>query len=174
MKSTRSLSRIAVIAVLVLLVCGCDNGGSPELTTTSSLVGSTIADGGSTTTSVEPGGESTTTTTLVGESVESYDIVTRVSETAGETLYIVIPPGAYTDVDIENFVIDRLEDGTLTYGAEIFEDADAAAAFKKDAADRTEDEKTLIETYHLATLVDGSTIVFQGPLSNSGQMVIGS
>ena len=42
------------------------------------------------------------------------------SDPAGETLYIVIPEGAYTDVDIENFVVGLVDSGEVTYGAEIF------------------------------------------------------
>jgi hypothetical protein len=172
MHTLRSLTRIAPAIALILIVGACDNAAA-DLSTTSSLVSGTNPSGGSTTTSVEPGGDSATTT-LVGEAVSGYEIVARESAVEGETLYIVVPDGAYTDIDIENFVVDLVESGTATYGAEIFDDTAAVDAFRKEAADRTDDEETLIENHHLASLVNGSTIVFQGPFADSGEMAIGS
>ena len=90
-----------------------------------------------TTTTVAPGGH-TTSTSLVGEPVASYEVVARVSDPAGETLFIVIPEGAYTDVDIENFVVGLVDSGEVTYGAEIFDNPGAVDAYRKPEAERTE------------------------------------
>ena len=81
-----------------------------------------------------------TSTTLVGEAVGSYEIVAREPVTDGEVVYIVIGPGAYTDVDLENFILDLYEQGIATYGAEIFNDAAAADAYLKAEAERTAEE----------------------------------
>jgi hypothetical protein len=162
----------ALLVVSALLLVGCD-GETADLTTTSSLVSGPSPSVEATTTSVAPNGE-TTTTPLVGESVAGHEIVARESDTAGETLYIVIPPGAYTDVDIENFVHDLVESGTVTFGAQIFDDPAAVDAFRKPEADRTEEETALIDQHHFVTVSNGTTVQYQGPFAGSGEFVIGS
>jgi hypothetical protein len=175
MKVRTILRSLVVLGAMALVVGACNNSGSADLTTTSSLVATTNPDSGATTTSVVPGADSTTTTTLVGEDVPGFEIVARESAPAGETLYIVVPPSdAYTDVDIENFVRDLYESGTATFGAEVFDDAAAVDAYRKDPGSRTNDEEDLIALHHLASLVNGSTIKFQGPFESSGEMAVGS
>ena len=101
-------------------------------------------------------------------------MVARVSDPAGETLFIVVPPGAYTDVDMENFVVGLVDTGEVTYGAEVFDDPGAVDAYRKPEAERTEGETQLIEEHHLASVQNGTTVVFRGPFAESGEMVIGS
>ncbi len=115
-----ALSLIPLVA-LAVLAAACD-GGEAALTTTSSLITGS-GDGTSTTTVAVP--DDQTSTTLVGQVVASYEIVAREPGTDGETVYVVIPPGTYTDVDIENFLGELYDSGTATYGAEIFDDAAA-------------------------------------------------
>jgi hypothetical protein len=173
MNRSRQARVLALTGLLALVVAACD-GETADLTTTSSLVsGGTTPSGEATTTSVAPGGDSTTTS-LVGETVSGHEIVARESESAGETLYIVIPPGAYTDVDIENFVLDLVEGGTVTFGGEIFDDAAAVDAYRKPEGERTEDETALIAQHHFASVLNGTTVRYQGPFASSGEFVIGS
>jgi hypothetical protein len=154
-------------------VVGACDSGEADLSTTSSVIAEQTTVAEVTTTSIASG-DGGATTTLVGETVGSYEVVARESDVAGETLYIVIPPGAYTDVDIENFMIELVESGTATFGAEVFDDAAAVDAYRKPEAERTEDEKALIADHHLASLQNGATVVFRGPFESSGEMVIGS
>jgi hypothetical protein len=168
------LTRVVLLTGLIAITAAaCDSGDSVELSTTSSVISGQPSTVETTTTSVA-GGEGESTTTLVGESVVNYEVVARESEAAGETLYIVIPPGAYTDVDMENFVLDLIESGTATFGAEIFDDAAAVEAFRKPEAERTEEEGALVDQHHLVSLQNGTTLVFRGPFEDSGEMVIGS
>ena len=162
---------LAPLLALSLLATACD-GEEAALSTTSSLV-TDPGEEGSPTTTVAPS-EEATGTTLVGESVGSYEIVAREPGTDGETVYIVIGPGAYTDVDLENFVRDLNERGIATYGAEIFDDAATAAAYLKAEADRTAEEVALIGEHHFVSLVGGTIIRFQGPFAESGEFVLGS
>jgi hypothetical protein len=173
MKSSRRFASVIGSMLLATTVAACDNGETALSSTSSVIAGpSTTAD--ATTTSVAGGGGGATTT-LVGETVgDDYEIVARESDPAGETLYIVIPPGAYTDVDIENFMFELFDSGTATFGAEVFDDAAAVDAYRKPEAERTEDETALIAAHHLASLENGTTIVFRGPFESSGEMVIGS
>ena len=174
MISSKTL-RLGLFGLLVLALAACDDGETTDLSTTSSLISSptTGAEGEATTTTVATGGD-TTSTTLVGQQVAEYEVVARVSDPAGETLFIVIPPGAYTDVDIENFVVGLVDSGEITYGAEIFDDNGAVDAYRKPEAERTEGETQLIQQHHFASVQNGTTVVYRGPFADSGEFVIGS
>jgi hypothetical protein len=166
--------RLGLFGLMLLGLAACDDGETTDLSTTSSLVSSPTTGGEvATTTTVSAGGD-TTSTTLVGQAVPSHEVVARVSDPAGETLFIVIPPGAYTDVDIENFVVGLVDSGEITYGAEIFDDAGAVDAFRKPEAERTEGETQLIDQHHFASVQNGTTMIFRGPFADSGEFVIGS
>ena len=174
MKLPRVARLLAVLLALGLALSSCD-GQTVDLSTTSSLL--------SVGTPAPPSVESTTTSTeatrpvsptLVGDAVDGFDIVARESTDDGEILYIVIPQGAYTDVDLENFVGDLIESGTANWGAEIFDDVLAVDAFRKASAERTEEEAELLEQHHFVSLVKGNTIRYQGPFEESGEFAIGS
>ncbi len=165
---------LALFIALSALLTACD-GDEPELTTTSTLVTSPGEGGGeATSTTSAPSSGATTSTTLVGETVGSYEIVAREPVDDGEVIYVVIPPGAYTDVDLENFILDLYEQGTATHGAEVFTDQAASDAYLKAEAERTPEETALIDQHHLVSLVGGTTIVFRGPFAESGQHALGS
>jgi len=173
MKRSKPTRYVAVSGLLALAVVACNGDDGVELSTTSSVISGQPTTVESSTTTAPSSGEGATTS-LVGQSVSGYEIVARETDTAGETLYIVIPPGAYTDVDIENFVLDLVESGTATFGAEVFDDAAAVEAYRKPETDRTEEEGTLVSQHHFVSLQNGTTIVFRGPFESSGEMVIGS
>lgn len=162
-----------VSAVAALALLGACQGEAAELTTTSSLVASPTTIPGSSTTSA-PTPEETTTTTLSGQPVDDYDIVARASSPEGETLYIVVPSGAYTDVDVEDFVIALVEEEVATYGAEIFDDPAAVDAYLRPEEERTEEDQALIDEHHLASLIEANRIRFRGPFQSLGETVIGS
>ena len=170
--NVRRLNLTIVPLLALSLLAGACDGDDPALTTTSSLITDPGEEGSPRTTVAPPEGQ--TSTTLVGEAVGSYEIVAREPVTDGEIVYIVIGPGAYTDVDLENFVLDLYEEGIATHGAEIFDEAAAADAYLKAEADRTPEEVALIEDHHFASLVGGTIIRFQGPFSASGEYVLGS
>jgi hypothetical protein len=173
MRFLKATRYVALLGLIAIVVAACDDNAA-ELSTTSSLVSGPAPTGESTTTSVTPDGGESTTTSLVGQSVDGHEIVARESDTAGETLYIVIPPGAYTEVDIENFVLDLVEGGTATFGAEVFDDATAVEAYRKPEAERTEEDAALVAEHHFVSLQNGTTMVFRGPFEASGELVIGS
>ncbi len=173
MMLSKSGRHAALATRLVIGLAACNGDDTVDLSTTSSVVSGQPTVDQATTTSVEPTG-STTATTLVGVTVEGHEVVGREAGTDGETIYVVVPPAAYTDVDIEIFVLDLFESGTATFGAEVFDDAIAVDAYRKPEVERTEDETALINAHHLASLVEGTTIVFRGPLASSGETVIGS
>src|SRR5688500_17742778 len=113
--------RFALSGLLLVAVAACDGDETTDLSTTSSVIAAPVTTAGEngTTTSVSSGGEGATSTTLQGQQVADFEIVARESDTAGETLYIVVPQGAYTDVDIDNFILGLVDDEVVTFGAEI-------------------------------------------------------
>jgi hypothetical protein len=164
------------VGALLLVLGACDDGETTELSTTSSLISAatTAEPGDAAGTSTTAPADAATSTTLVGQSVAGYEVVARVSDPAGETLFITIPPAAYTDVDIENFAVGLVENGTVTYGAEIFDDAVAVEAYRKPEAERTEEETQLIQQHHFASIQNAGVVVFQGPFAASPDIIIGS
>ena len=84
------------------------------------------------------------------------------------------PPGAYTEVDLENFIGDLKEADPELWGAEVFDDEDAIQAFVIPEDQRTAEQQTLVDEHHFVSLVNGDTIRFQGPFSEFGEAIIGS
>lgn len=167
---------IALVAVLALFVVACD-GDDAELSTDSTILTGPSGTDPATevTTTTEGGSEGTSPpTTLAGEAVSSYEVVHEIENDNGVEQHFVIPNGAYTDVDLENFVIDRIESEPDLYGAEIFDDTAAAAAFLVVAADRTPEQVQSLEDHHLVTLVGRDSIEFRGPFAEFPGGAIGS
>ena len=171
--------RTAVVLLLAtaVVLAACDDG-TVDLSTTSSLVTGTtqppVDPVETTTTTTAASGGETTGTTLVGETVASFEIVVRISGDNGETLHILIPAGAYTDVDLENFIGDLKEADPDLWGAEVFDNQDAIQAFVIPEDQRTEEQQDLVDKHHLVSLVNGDTLRFQGPFAEFGESIIGS
>ena len=167
-------SRTLLLLVLsALLLAACT--GDAELSTTSTLVTSaTNAPVTSTTAPPESGDDSPPTTVLVGESVSEFEVVAETPNDDGVYQLIVIPEGAYTDVDLQNFVIDLLESNLDLYGAEIFDSSEAAEAFQVEEADRTDAHDALLERHHFVSLIGRDAIEFRGPFSDFSGGAIGS
>lgn len=172
MKRFKTLRVFSLSIAVSLALAACDNGDvEPELTTTSSIVGQTTAPDPDTTTTV---GGDTTSTTLVGQAVDSYDVVVRESTDDGEILYIVVPPGDYTAIDLENFIGDLIEGDGGPESVEVFDDAEAIDSYLKNESEQTAGDLAAIDAHHLVSLIDGRTIKFQGPFADEGEYAIGS
>lgn len=172
MKRNR-LFRFIVLASLVgLTLSACDSGTEVELTTTSSVVTPTSPPDVEATDDGNVGDG--TTTTLAGQAVASHEVVLRESTDDGEILYVVIPPGDYTDVDLENFVGNLVENDEDVSSMEVFDDAAALDAYLLDEADQTAADLVLIGEHHFVTLVERNRIIFRGPYEDMGEIVIGS
>lgn len=172
MKLSKSATAISLAILLALTVAACDSTADEvELTTTSSIVGSTTEPNPNPT-STESG--ETTTTTLAGTPVADYEVVLRESGDDGEVLYVVVAPASYTDVDLENFIGDLIENDENVVNVEVFDTPDAVAIFRKPASDQTAAELVVLDEHHLASLTDRHTIVFRGPFADVGVIAIGS
>lgn len=165
-------ARIAIgLAGLLALagVAACDAVEAELTTTTMVIVGTTEPP--VTTTTV---GEEATTTTLRGQVVTEYAIIVREPHDEGEIYHIVIPPGAYTNVDIENFLGDLLEANEELWGAEVFDSEEALLAYQTPEEERTEEEQELIDRHHFATMTERLVLTFRGPFAELGTFIIGS
>lgn len=169
----RNRAFIAVVLSLALLTAAC-TPEQAELSTTSSVITGTTESVTAETTTSTTAADTTPTTVVQGETVSTYDVVARISSENGETFYIVIPPGAYTDVDLNNFVGELKESDPGLFGAEVFDDPDAVQAFVIPEGQRTEEQQQLLDDHHLVSLVGGDTIRFQGPFGEMGEHIIGS
>lgn len=172
------LRLFGILALVASIVVACD-GGETELSTGSTIITSgTNAPAASSTTLADAGdgssdGESTAST-LVGQAVSEFSVVARFPNDDGEERYYVIPNGAYTDVDLQNFILVLIENDQELYGAEVFDSAEAADALQVDEADRTDEENALLDRHWFLTLEGRDQIIFRGPFSDSPGGAIGS
>lgn len=165
-------SAIALSVVVAFAVAACD---SEEAQITTTTVDAALLTTTTTTTTDQPETTDTPDTTEEpAEPIESYEVISRVSTDEGETLYILVEPGEYSDVTIENFLGNLLEDETAVSGAEIFDNRAALDAALKEEEERTEEDAALIEQHHLVSLDQGRQVNFQGPMSDYDDFVIGS
>ncbi len=167
--------QVLVLAAILGMVAVACSPAEVSLNTTSTLVTGTTEGPGqviqttTTTTTAE-----VPTTTVRGQPVTDYEVVLRTTSSEGETLFIVIPPGAYTDIDLEGFIIDLVENNPGLWGVEVFDNEEALQAFVLPEGERTEEQEQLIADHHFVSLVRGDTIRFQGPFSGMGEFPIGS
>lgn len=167
--------RFVLAAALALTLAAC-NSDEAEITTTTADASQLT-----TTTTRAPGTTDSTapdsapgTTVAPADAITSHEIISRQSTEEGETLYILVAPGNYSDISIENFLGDLLEDEIAVSGVEVFDDRVALDAALKDEADRTAEELQAIEDHHLVSLSNGNQVTFQGPMSDFPDFVIGS
>jgi hypothetical protein len=165
----RQLAALSLVLAVGLVAC---DDAETTLSTGSTVL--SVPEGTTTPTTATTISGDAPTTTLRGQPVTDYEIVARLSTANGEVLHVVIPAGAYTDVDLENFVIDLKESDPDLWGAEVFDHPDAPAAFSVPTAQRTPEQQDLVDRHHLVSLVQGETIRFQGPFAEFGETVIGS
>lgn len=169
----KSRTLLALLAALAVVAAACDSDEAALSTTTSVLTDTTEAPERESTTTID-GTDATTSTTLVGETVSGHEVVARISTDNGEVLHIVIPEGAYTDVDLVNFIGDLKEADPDLWGVEVFDDPSAAEAFATPEDERTEEEQQALDDHHFVTLTNGDRVIFQGPFSEFGEFVLAS
>ncbi len=174
--------RVLMIGLLVLALAACtQESEDTELTITTTTTTTTTTAGQVTTTIAdvesddddEDGAAESETTATVGMAVEAYDIAVRSSTPEGEVLHVVIDPGTYTDIDLENFIVATLDERDLAQ-LHVYDNRDAVDAAIIDAEERTETEQDLVDDHYLVSFTDGNVITFQGPFSEVGTVRIGS
>ena len=173
------IRRIVSVLMLLVLVAACDSGDDGiELTTTttteSSATTSTAAsDENTTTTAADDTTE--TTESVESEAVDDYSVIIQTDGAEGDRLWVLIEPGTYTSVDIENFVFDLLDGAeSPIWQIHVFDDEAALNAARIDANERTTEEQELVDAHYLVSVDEGISLTFQGPFAAFGGSTFGS
>ncbi len=174
-------TRIA-LAVLVgaAVLAGC-SGDDGDTTTTAgdgsaapitTLAGS---ENGATGTTGAQGGSSTTVD-LGDPVIPEWEVVSRSDGDDGSTLVVLLDPESYqslTDIDLQNViadVVDTEEEDVLVI--HVVDDPEVAEYVEKE--NPTQQQQNQLDIHYLARLEDGFRIVFLGPFSDTGSVVLGS
>ncbi|HEY5686150.1 MAG TPA: hypothetical protein VIY70_12325 [Acidimicrobiia bacterium] len=173
---------IAVALALTLSGAGCTgDDDTVELTTTTTTApsagapGTTASTDATTDDTSDEGSSSSTSTSVPGEAVSEFDVVVTTAAEDGDRLWVVIPPGNYGTVDLENFVLDFLEglDEPLLE-LHVFDDRSALDAGRVDPASRTAEEQALVERHYLLSVTEGVRVEFHGPYGGESGFTYGS
>lgn len=183
----RLVGLLAGLAVLAMATaCG---GDDPALVTTTSRVVTTA----SPTTEPDPTTTTTTTTVTTAAADEteaatespstatdqeggeiSFRIVRQESTRDGSVLHLEVPPGDYTDVDLENLVLSMYEERDDLYELHVLDNPDALTALLTPESERTPEQKALLESHYLVSFLEGAILRFQGPFANLEGYIVGS
>lgn len=174
-------STVMMIVVLAAAAIACsqdsENAELTVTTTTSTTVSTSTTTAVARTSTTEAAEDVTDDSTgrsgLVGMAIDGYDVVARSSTPEGEVLHVVVDPGNYTDVDLENFVVVTLEERDVAE-LHVYDDRAAVDAALTDADSRTEDQRATLDAHYLVSFTDGNVITFQGPFADAGAVRIGS
>lgn len=173
------MKRMFGLLALVIAVTACT--GSDEgvdLTTTTSTmpdVASGTSEAEEDTTTTTTLAETTTTQADAGQPVEDHQVVVRTDGPDGDLLWVLVEPGEYTSVDLENFVFDFLDSSDTTiWEVHVFDDDAALTAGRIEADERTAEEQELVDAHYLVSVTEGVVLTFQGPFAAFGGAVFGS
>ncbi|MDE0189506.1 MAG: hypothetical protein OXN80_10430 [bacterium] len=185
--NARLVGILAGLAILATATaCGGDN--DPALVTTTSRVVTTAAPttepdsttttqpDPTTTTADEPGPatESPSTTTDQEGGEISFRVVRQESTRDGSVLHLEVPPGDYTDVDLENLVLSMYEERDDLYELHVLDNPEALTALLTPESERTPEQKALLESHYLVSFLEGAILRFQGPFANLEGYIVGS
>ena len=123
-----------------------------------------------------PSGEAGSTTTTAPTGAEesglpNYEVVHRLIEDGRETLVIVVEPGSYSNVELENLVYDIVE--RFSPSAAIVVD-DLAVADLALEEERTDEQQASLDAHTFLTVENGVEVTFYGPYADFPRMTIGS
>ncbi len=191
---TRSVSvrLVGILAALAVLstATACGGEADPALVTTTSLVVTTAAP------TTEPPPTTTTTTTTApttadepGSATEApsttaaddqgrgeitFRVARQESTRDGTVLHLEVPPGDYTDVDLENLVLSIYEERDDLYELHVLDSREAISALVTPESERTPEQKALLKSHYLVSFLEGSILRFQGPFANLEGYIVGS
>ncbi|MDE0171102.1 MAG: hypothetical protein OXS29_16600 [bacterium] len=182
---------LLVVAALVVAACSRDGEEAPETTvapaattaTTSAAVADAAGSAGDTTVASEPAdpdadaapGESAETTTVatveVVAGLPSYEVVHRMIEDDRETLVVVVEPGTYSNVQLENLVYDVVERFTPS-AVIVVDDRDVADLAVLE--ERTDEQQDRLDAHTFLRIEGGVEVTFYGPYADFPGLTVGS
>ena len=168
--------RFAALLAVVLIAGACSRDGDGDavesettaasVSTTEASPQSTIAGAESSTTSSMPEVE-LTTTSVVG--LPSYSVLSRSEE---DELVVLVAPGTYGDIDIQNVVGDVVERFAPVNTLHIVDDEAAATLVVAETV--TPEEQLVLDEHYFVRLEEGFRMIFIGPFSSVGEVILGS
>lgn len=158
------------LAFLLVLAAAC--GDSADTTTTlagPTTIGTTAPSPATTSTLAPVVPATTSTTTTVAFSMPDFTVVQRTPE---DVLVVAVPPGSYTDLDIQNLVAVVVERFAPVQGLHIVDDESVAPLVLADSV--TAEEQARLDEHYFLRLEDGFRMVFLGPFAEVGEVILGS
>ena len=175
---------IAPLVVILLAAAACSGSGGEESTTTVAVDGITATTGGTdgssstsaTTATTEAGTSTTTTTTTLAPptDIPDYSIESRTAGTGGDTVVILLPAGTYSDVDLENIVVDVVDRFAPVVTVHVVDDTAAVPLVLEPEGTLAAAELTLLAQHYFVRLEEGFRLVYQGPFETVGEVILGS
>lgn len=166
---------MVVVVAGGLVVAGCSRGADSSAETTvvapteqSSAEGDVTATEGTTAPSLAPvEGKSEATTAVVVIGMPTYEVVGG----DGETLVVVVEPGSYTNVELENMVYD-IVDRFAPEAAIVFDTIEAADLLV--LGETTAEQQRFLDEHTLMRISNGIEVTFLGPYADIPALTIGS
>lgn len=172
--------RVAALLVFALMAVACNRGAEPELTVPATQpppsVGQdtsqpTSTDGTGATTTTQPGTE---TTVERANQIDDFEVAVATTVDEGEVRWLVIPPEDYTDRDLEQFVLGRVDEEEGLWEMYVVDNAAAVDALRVEPGSRTPEEQALVDDHFLVSLNEGTVVNFHGPFADVPSFIVGS
>lgn len=179
------LTALLAAAALALPACNRGGGGAADptlppvetaaavVTSAASTVAPTAAAGGSDpeTAASTPSSTSTAAAAPPGPALPPYEVRHRMIEDSGETLVVLVEPGSYSNVELENLVYDIVEQHSPR-GAVVVDDSAAADLAVLDG--RTAEQQDSLDSRTLLRIDNGVEVTFHGPYADFPGLTVGS
>jgi len=178
----------AIALVLVLGACGGDDstsettsaptGASPTTTTVTEVAETGVGTSGTEVSvaegTVAPDGEGDVqegSDTTLPPAMPAYEVIHRLIVDDRTTLVILVEPGSYSTVQLENLVYDVV-DTFSPNTAIVVDERDAADLAIRD--DLTPEEQSVLDDRTFLKIENGVDVTFHGPYADAGGMTVGS
>lgn len=164
--------RFAIAVLLLAIASACGDGATSTTTTTAETTIATTTSAPTIVEDTSAGTASTaaaTTTTAVAFSLPDFTIVER---TEDDVLVAAIPPGTYTDIDLQNLVGEIVERFAPVNGLHIIDDEAVTQLVL--AASVSAEEQELLDQHYFLRLEGGNRMVYLGPFAAVGEVILGS
>ncbi len=173
----RSLT-IAGLIVLTALAAACNRGEDPSAETTLTSIGGTDVNEGTViisapSSTTEPADQTSTvaTTIAVVIGMPTYEVVAEIDAGSDSTLIVVVEPGSYSNVELQNLVFDVVDRFAPTT-ATLVDDSEAADLLLLE--ELTEEQEAYVAEHTFIRITNGVEVTFLGPYSDIPGLMIGS
>ena len=169
---------VPILLALALVVAACNRGEDETATTTGPTLAESASTSRVTTTSSASSAASTVpadttvaTTTAVVVGLPSYEVVEATSGSSGDALVVVVEPGAYSNVELENLVYD-IVDRFAPASAVVVDQTEAVALLA--LAELDDAQRDFLAAHTLLEITDGVEVTFLGPYADIPRLTVGS